>query len=100
VNASGKPTPDEVEVHLGADRASRRSLTFEQAADEQDFVAERFAVRIGVLDEWTVIVEPNGYICSQDAVLTGFVDRGSGGDGVLERGTWTPGSATHERGRL
>ena len=69
-------SPDEVEVHLGADRASRRSTTFEQAADEQDFVAERFAVQIGVLGGWTVIVEPNGYICTQDAVLAGLSTAG------------------------
>jgi hypothetical protein len=62
-------SPDDVEVSLGANQASRHHATFEQAADEQDFVDERFAVQIGVLDGWTVIVEPNGYICSQDAVL-------------------------------
>ena len=44
----------------------------EQAADEQDFVAERFAVQIGGLDGWTVLVEPNGYLCTQDAVLAGL----------------------------
>jgi hypothetical protein len=69
-------SPEEVEVHLGADPASRRSMTFEQAADEQDFVAERLAVQIGVLDGWTVLVEPNGYICTQDAVLASLSTAG------------------------
>ena len=69
-------SPAEVEVRLGADPASRRSTTFDQAADEQDFVAERFAVQIGTLDGWTVLVEPNGYICSQDAVLAGLSTAG------------------------
>jgi hypothetical protein len=69
-------SPAEVEVHLGADPASRRNTTFEQAADEQDFVAERFAVQIGVFGGWTVIVEPNGYICTQDAVLAGLSTAG------------------------
>jgi hypothetical protein len=69
-------SPDEVEVRLGADPASLRSTTFEQAADEQDFVAERFAVQIGVVDGWTVLVEPNGYICTQDAVLAGLSTAG------------------------
>ena len=69
-------SPAEVEALLSADQASHRSTTFERAADEQDFVAERFAVQIGVLDGWTVVVEPHGYICTQDAVLAGLSTAG------------------------
>jgi hypothetical protein len=69
-------SPDQVEDRLGADPGSRRSTTFEQAADDQDFVAERFAIQVGVIDGWTVLVEPNGYVCSQDAVLAGLATGG------------------------
>lgn len=71
--------PNEVEGRLGADPGSRRSATFQQAADDQDFVAERFAIQVGVTDGWTVLVEPNGYVCSQDSVL---VDLSAGGRAV------------------
>lgn len=62
-------SPAQVEARLGADGSTRRTTTFDEAADQQDFGEERFAVQLGSLDGWTVVVEPNGYICSQDAVL-------------------------------
>jgi hypothetical protein len=69
-------SPAEIEMCLGADPGSRRSTTFDEAADQQDFVAERFAVQVGVLDGWAVLVEPNGYVCSQDAVLVRLATAG------------------------
>lgn len=68
--------PAQVEAELGAEAQSRRSTTFEQAADAQDFAAEKFAVQLGEVDGWTVVVEPNGYICSQDQVLTKLAAKG------------------------
>lgn len=62
-------SPAQVESELGGDPATRRTATFAEAADAQDFAAERFAVQFGEVDGWTVVVEPNGYVCSQDAVL-------------------------------
>lgn len=62
-------SPAQVEAALGGDPATRRTASFAEAADAQDFAAERFAVQFGEVDGWTVVVEPNGYVCSQDAVL-------------------------------
>jgi hypothetical protein len=73
-------SPEQVERRLGADPSSRRTTTFEQAAEDQDFVAERFAIQVGVIDGWTVLVEPNGYVCSQDAVLAAL---SAGGRAVM-----------------
>jgi Family of unknown function (DUF6461) len=69
-------SPEQVERRLGADPGSRRSTTFEQAVEDQDFVGERFAIQVGVIDGWTVLVEPNGYVCSQDAVLADLSTEG------------------------
>ncbi|MEI6666485.1 MAG: DUF6461 domain-containing protein [Chloroflexota bacterium] len=62
-------SPAEVESQLCGDPTTRHTATFAEAADAQDYAAERFALQFGEVDGWTVIVEPNGYVCSQDAVL-------------------------------
>jgi hypothetical protein len=69
-------TPAAVEAALGADSAASRQATFQDAADAHDFAAEKFTVQLGEADGWTVVVEPNGYLCSQDEVLSKLAAKG------------------------
>lgn len=62
-------SPSEVASTLGAEAGSHQKLLMSDAELAHDFGAERFAVQIDTIGAATIVVEPNGYICSQDSAL-------------------------------
>ena len=49
---------------LGADPATERLATFAEAEAQQDYATGSYAVQVERVGDWTLVVEPNGYLSS------------------------------------
>ena len=68
--------PDEVARRLQCDPRTKFDADFNGAEAEQDYVNDRLVVQFDQFNEWVVVIEPNGFLCSLPSVLAALSQGG------------------------